>query len=103
MAVMVDLNRRVFGSFSFKDVYGETPHLSEIRHKLESEFDSAVGCLGEKNRTQLEFLLEEQTRIKRELDVRAGSMALPQDKLTVFTDIISRYVGAIKAALEKTK
>lgn len=100
---MVDLNMRVFESFAFKDVYGEVPRLSEIKSRLESEFESAVNKLGGKNRDQLESILEEQMQIKRELDIRAGSMALPQDKLVLFTDLVSQYVGAIRAALEKTK
>lgn len=99
---MVDLNMRVFG-FSFKDVIGDAPSLYDVRDRLEADFGSAMGDLEGKSRAQLEAILEQYTRAKRELDVRAGSMALSHEKIEVFTGFVSRYVSAVRDRLEKTK
>jgi len=100
---MVDLNLRIFGSFAFKDVYGEVPALSEIRERLDAEFEAALEELESKGRDELEMLLDEQLSVKRELDVKAGAMALPQDKVGRFTELVAKYASAIRARLEKSK
>lgn len=100
---MVDLKTRAFGSFAFKDVFGEVPPLSEIRGRLEADYESAIRGLERMGKEELQEVLEEHLGIKRQLDVRAGSMALPRDKVEAFSDILARYVSAVRGRLEKTK
>lgn len=99
---MVDLNMGVF-SFAFKDIIGEVPSLHDIRARLESDLEVAIGDLEGKSASDLQSLLEEYLKVKRELDVRAGSMALSHEKIEMFTRVVSRYVSAIRNSLEKTK
>lgn len=94
---------RLFGTFAFKDVLGERPDISEIRKRLEAEFESAIRSLDAMEREDLERLLQAQLKIKRELDIRAGSMAVPHEKVELFTELVSRYAGAIRERLEKSK
>jgi phosphoserine phosphatase len=99
---MVDLQMCLF-SFTFKDVLGEIPRLADIQARLKSDLDSAVARLGGMKRSELERVLNEYLRIKRQLDLRAGSMAVPHEKVEAFTEAVSEYVFAIRTQLEKTK
>jgi hypothetical protein len=99
---MVDLQMRLF-SFTFKDVLGETPKLVDIQTRLKSDLDGAVAELDGMKRSELENTLDEYARIKRQLDLRAGSMAVPHEKVEAFTEAVTEYVFAARARLEKTK
>lgn len=98
---MADLTMRVFEHFALKDVFGEMPPLSEIKQTLESDFQSAVSGLEQKDGQALQKTLEAQLAIKRELDVRSGSMALSHEKIEAFTEYLARYVSEIRGRLEK--
>ncbi|MEM4392110.1 MAG: hypothetical protein QXG67_04925, partial [Candidatus Nitrosotenuis sp.] len=59
--------------------------------------------LGGMKRSELEDTLDKYVRIKRHLDLRAGSMAVPHEKVEAFTEAVTKYVLSIRAELEKTK
>lgn len=99
---MVDLKMRLF-SFTFKDVLGETPRLADIQARLKSDLDDAVAGLGGMEISKLESIIDEYAKIKRQLDLRAGSMAVPHEKVEAFTEAVSEYVFALRKQLEKTK
>ena len=101
---MVDLNMRVFESFTFKDVIGETPPVGpEMAKKVEVEVQSLVKGLANKSKESLEETLDEQLRIKRELNRLSGAMALSQSKIRLFVEFITKYISEIESRINGSK
>lgn len=97
---MVNLNMKVFEIFTFKEIIGEVPPLGpEIRTALENEFLTLTKNLENKNRTELEEMLQEQIKIKSELDRLSGAMALSQPKMQLFTEFLAKYIDKIESRL----
>lgn len=99
---MVNLNMRVFESFTFKDIIGEIPPAGpEMTKKIETEVQSLIKNLTNKNQKDLEETLAEQLRIKRELDRLSGAMALSQSKIRLFIEFITKYITEIESGLKR--
>lgn len=65
---MVDLNMIVLQNFTFSQVIGERPLVdSELRKKIEDQVSFLVRSLQTKDRSELEEILADQLKIKREL------------------------------------
>lgn len=95
---------RVFESFAFKDVLGETPPGGpEMAKKIEDEMQHLVKNLTNKGRKDLEEILAEQQKIKRDLDRLSGAMALPQSKIHLFTEFITKYILEIESMMNGAK
>ena len=100
---MVNLDMRVFESFSFKDVIGEVPPLQpELVKKIELETQSLVECLKDKNQKELEVILAEQNKIRLGLDRLWGAKALSQSKMKIFAEFLTKYVDAIESRMAQT-
>lgn len=98
---MVNLNMRVFESFAFKDIIGEIPPAGpEMTKKIETEVQSLIKNLTNKNQKDLEETLAEQLRIKRELVRLSGAMALSQSKIRLFIEFITKYIAEIESRLK---
>lgn len=92
---------KVFESFAFKDVIGETPPIDpEMTQKIESEVQSLIKNLANKSTKDLEEALIEQLKIKRELNRLSGAMALSQPKMQVFTEFLAKYIDKIESRLK---
>ena len=99
---MVNLNLKVFESFAFREIIGETPPLEpEMRAKLEKEFSTLAKNLEKKNQTELQDILQEHLTIKRELDKLSGAMALSQPKIQMFTEFLTKYIDAVESRLRQ--
>ncbi|MBM2853023.1 MAG: hypothetical protein HW420_1570 [Candidatus Nitrosotenuis sp.] len=99
---MVDLNMKVFENFTFKEIIGEVPPLgSEMKIKLENEFSILKKNLENKNQTELQEILQEQIKIKLELDRLSGAMALSQPKMQMFTEFLTKYIDTIESRLKQ--
>ena len=97
---MVNLNMKVFESFTFKEIIGEVPPLgSEIKTKLENEFSILTKSLENKNQIELQEILQEQIKIKLELDRLSGAKALSQPKIQMFSEFLTKYVKEIESRL----
>ena len=97
---MVDLNMKVFETFTFKEIIGEMPPLGpEMTRKIETEVLSLVKSLANKNQKDLEETLAEQLIIKRELVRLSGAMALSQPKIHLFIEFITKYIAEIESRL----
>ena len=97
---MVNLNMKVFESFAFREIIGETPPLEpEMRTRLEKEFTKFTKNLEKKNQAELQDALQEQLKIKRELDRLSGAMALSQPKIQMFYEFLIKYVKEIESRL----
>lgn len=98
---MVNLNMKVFENFTFKEIIGEVPPLGpEIITKLENEFSTLTKKLENKNKTELQEILQEQLAIKLALDKLSGSMALSQAKMELFTQFLAKYIDKIKSRIK---
>lgn len=98
---MVNLNMRVFESFAFKDIIGEIPLAGpEMTKKIETEVQSLIKNLTNKNQKDLEETLAEQLRIKRELVRLSGAMALSQSKIRLFIEFITKYITEIESRMK---
>ena len=98
---MVNLNTKVFENFTFKEVIGDTPPLEpEMRTKLEKEFSALTKNLENKNQMELQETLQEQLKIKRQLDRLSGAMALSQPKMEMFYEFLLKYIKEIKLKLK---
>lgn len=99
---MVDLNMRVFENFTFKEIIGEVPPLGpEIITKLENEFSELTKNLENKNQAELQDILQDQIKIKLELDRLSGAMALSQPKMQMFTEFLTKYIDKIESRLKQ--
>jgi hypothetical protein len=93
---------KVFENFTFKEIIGEVPPLGpEIMSKLENEFSTLTKNLENKNQTELQDVLQEQIKIKLELDRLSGAMALSQPKMKVFDEFLAKYIGKIESRLKQ--
>ena len=99
---LIDLELRIFGNFTAKEVIGETPlETPEMRKKLEEELANMVKKLEATNLTELNEILEEQIEIKQKLGSLTGAMALAQNKIQLFMNFISKYIDEIKSQINK--
>jgi hypothetical protein len=93
---------KVFETFTFKEIIGEVPPLGpEIITKLENEFSALVKKLENKNQTELQEILQEQLKIKLELDRLYGSKALAQPKMQLFAEFLTKYVDKIQNLIKQ--
>ncbi|MBI5147111.1 MAG: hypothetical protein HZA84_07845 [Thaumarchaeota archaeon] len=97
---MVDLNRKVLGTFTMKEILGEIPPPDDIfRKRLDSSFQSLVKNIQTAERIELEKTLDEHTEIKRDLDKLTGAMALSREKIELVLEYLAKYINAIKSRL----
>ena len=95
---------RIFESFAFKDVLGETPPAGpEMARKIEDEVQHLVKNLTNKGKKDLGGILAEQQKIKRELDRLTGAMALPQSKVHLFIESIAKYILEIESKMNSAQ
>ncbi|MFB5597621.1 MAG: hypothetical protein ACE5RJ_01195 [Nitrosopumilaceae archaeon] len=95
----MDLNAKVFGNITLKEVIGETPSKIEIQDSLSQELEILLKGLNEKDENELKNLLEDQNEMKRQVDSRPGAMALAQDKIALFVEYCKKYTDAISSKL----
>lgn len=96
---MIDLDRRVFGSVTAKEIIGADPPAPEMRARLEGELSSLVSGLGSVTDDGLRGLLERQDDSAGRINSRPGAMALAHEKIRLFNEYNGRYVGAIRRRL----
>ncbi len=95
----MDLNAKVFGNITLKEVIGEIPSRAEIENSLNQELENLLNELNEKDENQLKILLENQNEMKRQVDSRPGAMALSQDKIALFVEFCKKYTDAINSKI----
>ena len=95
----MDLNAKVFGNITLKEVIGEIPSKTEIQDSLSQELETLLKGLDEKDDSELKNLLEDQNEMKRQVDSRPGAMALAQDKIVLFVEYSKKYTDAISSKL----
>lgn len=97
---MVNLEIRVFDSYTVQDILGEEPPAdSKLRQKLDSQITSLVQSLDEKPKSELQSILSQHILVKQEITKFSGAMALDQSKLEMFHEFLSKYISAIESQL----
>ena len=100
---MIDLDEKVFGKITSKEIIGTIPTESEIENMLSKEIDDLIKNLKGKTKSELKTLKEKQTKFEKEINSRPGAMALPQNKIRLFTEFSKQYVRKIEEQSTKYK
>lgn len=97
---MTELDKKVFGKITTKEIIGAIPPaIPDTRTLLENELQNLLSELESKNKESLKKLLEEQKASERLVNSRPGAMALAQDKIQLYTEYSQRYIQSINQKL----
>ena len=98
--VLYDLDKKVFGKMTAKEVIGEIPHKEDLQKNLESELSNLCNNLREKSKEDLERLLKNQLEVEKLINSRPGAMALAQNKIQLYTEYSKKYRDSLKESLK---
>lgn len=98
---MTDLERKVFGEITTKEIIGASPAaIPDTKNLLDSELQNLTRNLDSQTKETLQKLLEEQRISEQHINSRPGAMALAQDKIKLFTEYSQKYIQIINRKLE---
>ena len=98
---MVELEKKVFGNITTKEIIGaDPPALPDTKETLEKELTTLLAELESVPKMNLEKLLEEQKIAENHINSRPGAMALAQDKIQLFNKYNEKYVQSITKKLQ---
>ncbi len=97
---MLDLDKKVFGSITTKEIIGaDPPALPDTKENFEKELATLLVELESVPKVNLEKLLEEQKIAENHINSRPGAMALAQDKIQLFNEYNEKYIQSITKKL----
>lgn len=98
---MLDLDKKVFGSITTKEIIGaDPPALPDTKENFEKELATLLVELESALKVNLEKLLKEQKIAKNHINSRPGAMALAQDKIQLFNEYNEKYIQLIAKKLQ---
>lgn len=98
---MIDLETKVFGDIKAREIIGENPPAEpQTRKRLAIELEKLTKELSSKSKEELKYLLKHQEEMQKQMNSRPGAMALPQDKIKMFTMFSTKYMDQIKKILD---
>ena len=98
---MTDLERKVFGQITTKEIIGASPvAIPDTKNLLDSELQDLTRNLESQTKETLQKLLEEQRLSEKHINSRPGAMALAQDKIKLFTEYSQKYIQSINQKLQ---
>ncbi len=98
---MLDLDKKVFGSITTKEIIGaDPPALPDTKENFEKELATLLVELKSAPKVNLEKLLEEQKIAENHINSRPGAMALAQDKIQLFNEYNEKYIQSIAKKLQ---
>jgi hypothetical protein len=97
---LTELNKKVFGKITTKEIIGVIPSATETRKLLENEYQNLINELESQNQDNLKKLLKEQQIANKHINSRPGAMALAQDKIRLFTEYNQKYIKTINEKLQ---
>lgn len=98
---MLDLDRKVFGNITTKEIIGaDPPALPNTKENLEKELATLLAKLESTSKVNLEKLLEEQKNSENHINSRPGAMALAQNKIQLFNEYSQKYVQSMIKKLQ---
>mgnify|MGYP007096647705 FL=1 len=97
---MLDLDKKVFGSITTKEIIGaDPPALPDTKENFEKELATLLVELESASKVNLEKLLEGQKIAENHINSRPGAMALAQDKIQLFNEYNEKYIQSITKKL----
>ena len=97
---MTELNLKVFGKITTKEIIGAIPPAIDTKKLLEYEFQNLINQLESQTKNDLKKLLEQQQLANKHINSRPGAMALAQDKIRIFTEYNQKYIQSITKKLQ---
>ena len=98
--MMTELDRKVFGKITTKEIIGSSPPaLPDTKNLLEEELKKLIINLESQTTENLQELLEQQKIVEKHVNSRPGAMALAQDKIRLFTEYSQKYIQSINQKL----
>ena len=98
---MTDLDRKIFGKITTKEIIGAfPPAIPDTKNLLDAELQQLTSQLDLQNKKSLQKLLEEQQILENHVNSRPGAMALAQDKIQLFTEYSQKYIQTINKKLQ---
>ncbi len=98
---MLDLDKKVFGNITTKEIIGaDPPALPDTKENLEKELTTLLVELESVLKINLENLLAEQKIAENHINSRPGAMALAQNKIQLFNEYSEKYVKSIAKKLQ---
>ncbi len=98
---MTDLDRKVFGQITTKEIIGASPSaIPYTKNLLDAELQHLTSQLESQSKETLQKLLEEQLIAEKHVNSRPGAMALAQDKIQLFTEYSQKYIQTINKMLQ---
>ena len=96
---MIELDRKVFGKITAKEIIGAEPPIHITKTMLEKEFRMLLTQLDSKSEDDLIYLLKQQQIAEKQINSRPGAMALAQNKIQMYTEFSQKYIQIIKSKL----
>ena len=98
---MLELDRKVFGKITTKEIIGaQPPAFPETKDLLEIEFMNLSTELTNHSKENLKNILIEQKSAASLINSRPGAMALAQNKIKLFNKYNDKYIQKIEENLE---
>jgi len=98
--VLLELDKKVFGSITTKEIIGAKPPITDTKNILERELEILLEELKFQSKENLEKILEQQKISQIHVNSRPGAMALAQNKIELFNEFNKKYIQTIKEKLE---
>lgn len=98
---IMELNRKVFGKITTKEIIGAfPPAVPDTKNLLDNELNQLTNQLELHSKEDLQKLLEDQEIAQKHVNSRPGAMALAQDKIRLFSEYNQKYIQTIKDKLQ---
>jgi len=97
---LTDLNLKVFGKITTKEIIGAFPPAKDTKKLLENEYQNLINKLEFQTKNDLKKLLEQQQSANKQINSRPGAMALAHDKIRLFTEYNQKYIQIITKKLD---
>jgi hypothetical protein len=98
----MDLDLKVFGEITLKEIIGSEPPLEpDMKDKMSSELALLQQKLEGKNQLELNNLYLKQKELQKIVNRKPGSMALSQSKISLFNEHTQKYLQEIDKKLTK--
>ncbi len=98
---MTELDRKIFGQITIKEIIGASPPaIPNTKNLLDAELQNLTSQLESQTKETLQKLLEEQQIAEKHVNGRPGAMALAQDKIQLFTKYSQKYIQTINKKIQ---
>lgn len=99
---MIDLNRKVFGKITAKEIIGSYPPAKpETEQSLLNELTLLLDEVKQRNIQEIKELIANQKENQAQINSRPGAMALAQDKIKLFNEFSEKYLFELDQNLKK--